>query len=84
MQLYIEIILLPVRKKLYLVKNDQELTVSSRYRVSGFTLKKLRIEHENWLRKPKRTALLGHPLFPILRSRRVSIFVLFKTDRKRH
>ena len=34
MQLYIEIILLPVRKKLYLVKNDQELTVSSRYRVS--------------------------------------------------
>ena len=35
MQLYIEIILLPVRKKLYLVKNDQELYVSSRYRVSG-------------------------------------------------
>ena len=36
MQLYIEIILLPVRKKLYLVKNDQELTVSSRYMVSAY------------------------------------------------
>ena len=35
MQLYIEMSHLPVRKKLYLVKNDQELTVSSRYRVSG-------------------------------------------------
>ena len=34
MQLYIEIILLPVRKKLYLVKIDQELYVSSRYMVS--------------------------------------------------
>ena len=34
MQLYTEMSHLPVRKKLYLVKNDQELTVSSRYRVS--------------------------------------------------
>ena len=36
MQLYLEMIQFPVRKKLYLVKNDQELYVSSRYMVSGY------------------------------------------------